>query len=540
MGLLLFRHRSAMHSRMLNSHLKPQEAEETQAILAAILDSTDDAIIGQTTAGTISSWNPAAVALFGYGPREVIGKPLTILAAPDRTDEVSRICSRVRAGEPVRSVETVFVGKRGQRIDVAVTCTTVRNRIGRSTQAVAIVRDISRRKKGIDTRLQRDRELLALHRLSEIILSRRSLDSSYRDIVQEISSATGFPFATIAIYDQARQKIIFKGTRGPSPHSGRIQQEVPFDSTLSSVVIRTGKPLIETHVLDHPEYRNKALRWGRAQTFVGYPMKVGERVIGSLNVAHTESIDISGETARWIESLANFVAVLGERKRAEEELRSSREQLRELSRHIQSAIEDERLRIAREIHDKLGQELSLLQLEVGLIREQLPKDKRALRGKTASMMKLIDSTIRSVQRISTDLRPTLLDNLGLGAAIEWASKEFQKRTKIHCRVDVDPSDLKLDPDRSTALFRILQEALTNVLRHARASRVHVRLTRHEETVTLSVRDNGVGIAAARITDSKSVGLTGIRERVLPWSGKVSITGKPGKGTEVIITVPAGS
>ena len=505
--------------------------------LAAILESSDDAIIGESLDGTITSWNTAAEQMLGYTAGEIIGKAITVLAVPDRLDELSGVAARTRDGEYVHHLETVFKGKEGQRIEISLTSTPINNKNGKPYRVITIARDISRRKKGMDVRLQRDRELLALHRLSEIMLSQRSLDSSYRDIAQEISSATGFPYVAIAIHDQAGQQIIFKAMTGPSLPSGKMAQVVPFDTTLSSIVIRTGKPLIETHLLDHPEYRSKVLRWSRAQTFIGFPMKIGERVVGSLNVAHNESIEISDETARWIESLANFVAVLGERKRAEEELRGSREQLRELSRHIQSAVEEERLRIAREIHDKLGQELSLLQLEVGLIREQLPKERKGLRGKTTSMMKLIDSTIQSVQRISTDLRPTLLDNLGLGAAIEWASKEFQKRTKIKCRVTVDPTDLRVDQDRSTALFRILQEALTNVLRHARASRVTVELTNPDGAVVLRVRDNGIGIAPDRITDSKSVGLTGMRERVLPWSGSVTIAGKHGKGTEITITVP---
>jgi signal transduction histidine kinase len=240
---------------------------------------------------------------------------------------------------------------------------------------------------------------------------------------------------------------------------------------------------------------------------------------------------------RWIESLANYVAVMTERKRAEEELRTSREQLRALSVYTQSAIEEERKRIAREIHDELGQELSLLQLELGLLSDQLPKSPKSLLSKAKAMTDLIDSSIRSVQRISTDLRPTLLDNLGLGAAVEWAVKEFQKKTKIRCQVSVVPPELKLDQERSTVVFRIVQEALTNVLRHAKASHVMVRLEKHQESVVLTVRDDGSGIAADKIKDPHSVGLAGMRERLRPWNGTLAISGKPAQGTEVIVTLP---
>jgi signal transduction histidine kinase len=146
-------------------------------------------------------------------------------------------------------------------------------------------------------------------------------------------------------------------------------------------------------------------------------------------------------------------------------------------------------------------------------------------------------SIQSVQRISADLRPTLLDILGLGAAVDWAAKEFQKRTGIPCHFSVDPPEMKVDQERSTALFRILQEAFTNVLRHAKATKVSVQLVKLPGAVVLTVQDNGVGISLQRITDSKSVGLTGMRERVLPWGGTLAITSKPAKGTEIVVTVP---
>ena len=134
------------------------------------------------------------------------------------------------------------------------------------------------------------------------------------------------------------------------------------------------------------------------------------------------------------------------------------------------------------------------------------------------MTKLIDSTIRSVQRISADLRPSLLDNLGIGAAAEWQAKEFQKRTGIECEATVDPPDMKLDQDRSTALFRIFQETLTNVARHAQATKVKVHLSERDERVILKVKDNGVGISTDRLAEAKSFGLIGMRERVHFWGG----------------------
>lgn len=396
--------------------------------------------------------------------------------------------------------------------------------------------DITDRRRALEELDRRNRELLTFHTISEIVLSPRSLEESYDEIVDEVRAATGFPIAGIGIFDVARQVVILRGQRAIPGQDERPLLELPMDQSPSGVVIQTGKPFILTHLLENTNYRLSGLRRSGAQTFVGYPMKVGPKIIGCLNLIHTDNITISEQMGRWIQSLANYVAVLTERKRGEEDLRVSREQLRALSLHTQSAIEDERKRIAREIHDELGQELSLLQLELGMLTDQLPKSEKSVLSKAKSMTKLIDSSIRSVQRISTDLRPTLLDNLGLGAAVDWAVREFHKKTKIRCQVNIEPPDLKLDQERSTALFRIMQETLTNVLRHAGASRVTVRLTKHHDVAVLTIRDNGVGIPAERVNDPGSVGLSGMRERVRPWNGSVVIEGRPAKGTEITVTV----
>ena len=209
----------------------------------------------------------------------------------------------------------------------------------------------------------------------------------------------------------------------------------------------------------------------------------------------------------------------------------------DLFNHLQFAIEEERKRIAREIHDELGQQLSLLRLELGLMEDQIPAAQKELRKESHSLTKLIDASIRSVQKISSDLRPTLLDNLGIGAAVEWQTKEFQKRTKIICEVTIEPPEIKLDQERTTALFRILQEALTNIVRHARATKVIVSLILGDHAVTLRVQDNGIGITPQHLTDARSFGLMGMRERIYPWGGNVEIHGEAGKGTEVMINIP---
>jgi len=226
-----------------------------------------------------------------------------------------------------------------------------------------------------------------------------------------------------------------------------------------------------------------------------------------------------------------------ERKQVEEEVRKSQEQLRSLADHLESVREEERTTIAREIHDELGQALTGLKMDLSWVAKRIPEDQTGLLERLHSMSELTGTTLKTVQRISTELRPGLLDDLGLVAAIEWQTEEFENRTGIRCTLTVDPEDIMIDEKLSTTVFRVLQETLTNVARHAQATRVQVSLTEKEGILKLRVRDNGKGITKEQISDSQSLGIIGIRERVHQWGGTIKISGRPGKGTTVVVRIP---
>ena len=235
------------------------------------------------------------------------------------------------------------------------------------------------------------------------------------------------------------------------------------------------------------------------------------------------------------EVLKSKVAVFVELFRKTERLRESEDKLRRLAAHLISIREEERAHIAREIHDELGQVLTGLKMEVTWLAKRLHE--QPLLDKTDSMCKLIDSTVQTVRKIATGLRPEMLDDMGLVAAIGWQAKEFQKRTGIRCRVKLPPEGTKLDIDVSTTAFRIFQEILTNVARHSRATRVDIDLEVGGDGVKLEVADNGVGIAEAELNGRKSLGLLGMHERARLFGGEVSIGGAPGHGTRVSVTIP---
>lgn len=250
-----------------------------------------------------------------------------------------------------------------------------------------------------------------------------------------------------------------------------------------------------------------------------------------------QNAEVSCRADGSVDRIFGIMQDVTERKQVEGALRESREQLRNLSLHVEALREEDRTTIAREIHDELGQALTALKIDVSWLKKHVTAESTALLNKIAVMEDLIDSTLQSVKRISTQLRPGLLDDLGLSAAIEWQTGEFQQRTDIRCDVRIDPAEIIVNTMLSTAVFRIFQEALTNVVRHAQATHVQVVLTKDADTLMLDVRDNGIGITTAQIANPKSFGLIGIRERVQFLGGQVTFQGSPNEGTTVTVTVP---
>jgi len=227
---------------------------------------------------------------------------------------------------------------------------------------------------------------------------------------------------------------------------------------------------------------------------------------------------------------------ISERKKSEQELMQSHERLRDLASHLQVVREEERALIAREIHDELGQALTALKMDVHWLRHRLPREKQSLIDKTHVMSKLIDRTVQSVRRIYAELRPGLLDDFGLSAAIEWESGEFSKRTDIECEILSDPKNMILPQGLSTAIFRIFQETLTNIARHANATKVQIILTKNADRLEMRVSDNGKGIEDQEILEPKSFGIIGMRERVHYLGGNLGISGNS-NGTTVEVTIP---
>jgi len=234
---------------------------------------------------------------------------------------------------------------------------------------------------------------------------------------------------------------------------------------------------------------------------------------------------------------AILVQEITERKVAEQKLKESQSKLRNLATHLLSAREEERKKVAQEIHDELGRVLTALKMDLRWLEKRLDPSQAHLLEKMRGMISLTDQTIQKAQKISSELRPRMLDDLGLATEIEWLGGDFSQRTGIRCRTAVQVTQSRIGGNSATAIYRIVQEALTNVSRHASASRVSVLLREFDERLKVLIRDDGIGISKTQATDARSFGLIGIRERAQGLGGKVSILGETGKGTAVAISIP---
>ncbi|MEJ8818073.1 PAS domain S-box protein [Lacibacter sp. H407] len=271
-------------------------------------------------------------------------------------------------------------------------------------------------------------------------------------------------------------------------------------------------------------------RTGKAKAELRHFRKDGTVFLAE--VASVKFRNASGETRT-----NTIIRDITERKRAEAEVQESYEQIRRLTAHLQNVREEERTHIAREIHDELGQQLTVMKMDISWMKKKINAgDTEVVPPKMDELMELLDGTVASVRRISTELRPSLLDDIGLIATIEWQAELFTKRTGIPIKLEI-ANDLQIPDEHTTGLFRIIQESLTNIARHANASQIVIHLENNKKEFILYIEDNGVGFDKNQSTQIKTLGLLGMKERTLMMKGEFLIESKPNSGTMVKVRVP---
>jgi len=477
-----------------------KRAEEVRARLVAIVDCSYDAVIS-VTQGCMTSWNPAAERLLGYSGEEILGQPVHLLMPSNRAGEVERILEVVLQGERFHDVETEWVRKDGRLVNVSLTVFPVKNMAGHITGASTIVRDITERK-----RAEVERQKLVKDRL---LLLESTGEGIYG--IDLAGRCTFINQAAARMLGYRPSELLGK------PMHDLVHHSRPDGSLLSSEECRIYQSFRcgqGCQVDDEVLWRKDGAAF--PAQYSSFPIMEDETIIGAV-------VTFTDITAR---------------KRAEEELQQTLGQVRTLSRRLEVVREDERTRIARELHDELGVRLTCLKMDLSRLPPILNDGSRPkLEEKVLSMIEQVDTTIAAVQDLVAELRPGVLDDLGLVAAIEWQCRDFERRSGIRCLVDSEEEDIPLDSARATAAFRICQEALTNVVRHARAKEIHVHLDKIDRELLLEIHDDGQGILPEKITDATSLGLLGMRERAGALGGTLRIVGLPRQGTTVTLRLP---
>jgi PAS domain S-box-containing protein len=444
----------------------------------------------------------------------------------------------IRRQEPFAFDYRVVRGD-GETIWVHVDTRTVFDDRGEFIGYWGNVQDITERKRTEDALHRRASQLALLNDVGARIAGVLDLEEVLDSAVRLIHESFNYHHVALFIQDTQGEELVMRASAGDFAHLFPSDHRLALDEGLVGHAGYSGETQLANDVEVDPRYINRYPEEIPTCSELAVPVKMGGKTIGILDVQSPEPDAFPTDDVTVMETLADQVAVAMENARLYEAERDTRRRLRDLAGYLQDAREQERKRIAREVHDELGQTLTALKFDLSQLAKQLPQEILALHQRVDEMAGLIDHAIHTVRRVSTELRPGLLDDLGLAAAIEWQAEEFTERTGVRTDLHLSEEAVTLGSDVVTALFRIFQETLTNVARHAQASQVRVELITDPDQVMLQVRDDGRGIAEHEIRDSQALGLLGMRERARALGGEVTIKGVPGQGTTVTVRIPRG-
>lgn len=470
-----------------------------------LLQNAGEGIYGIDAEGRVSFVNRAAERMLGYAAAEILGRPMHDLIHHSRADGSSHaleecpVHAAMSGGVVVRQDADVFWRKDGSRLDVGyVAAPMVEDRV--VTGAVVLFDDISERRRAEASRQAAERRL----RESEACLARAQVQAS-------LGSWS---------FDGGSNRLEW------SEETRRMFGVAPGDAVSYERFLARVHPDDRAHV---------EAEWQAAHQ--GKPYDIEHRLLIDGQVKWVrERAELEFGAEGGLKRALGTVQDITELKAKEEELLRSRQLLRELAAHSERVREVERTRIAREVHDELGQYLTALRMDAAMLNIRYGTANPDLAGHLQAMKETIDTTIGVVRHVASMLRPGALD-MGLVSAAEWLLANFQERSGVRCRLEAPTEELAMDDDRTTAVFRILQESLTNIARHAEASNVTVTLTLDEGELCMQVEDDGVGFDSQLVRQKKTFGLMGIRERAMAFGGLSSIDSRPGDGTTLTVRIP---
>jgi PAS domain S-box-containing protein len=474
----------------------------SEKLFAGIVESAMDAIVSVDEDQKVVLFNAAAERIFQRPRSTVLGQPLDLLL-PERfrrghRAHVERFGQTGVTSRTMGAGRLALAGLRANGEEFPIDASISQSREDGRTTYTAIVRDVTEREQAKEA-VERSEERL-----------RGILDSAMDAII------TVDEHQRVVLFNKSAEAVFgwLRGEALGAPLEKFIPQR--YRATHAGHVQRFGETGISSR-------------------------RMGEsRIVAGLR-RNGEEFPIDASISQIAEGGQRFFTVIlrdvTRRVRDEEALKRSREEIRELAMAATTAREQEKSRIARELHDELGQALTALKIDIGWLRERVGGETGEVREKLAAMQSLIDATVAAARRISADLRPLMLDDLGLAAATDWLVQGFSQRTGVACALEAEEEDLDLQDPYATAVFRVLQESLTNIAKHASATKVTVRVERRDGRIALEVRDNGRGFVTTQPAKPGSFGLLGLRERASLLGGDVSIDSVPGRGTTLRMSIP---
>lgn len=476
-----------------------RELSETNIFLSSILESSISiSIITTDLNGIVKYWNSGAENLFGYRASEMIGQKLVgKIIDPDDSltrERLFNIIDTIKLTNQTQFAEVVFYNKNGNQLWVNLTISPIRDSTGKVIGLSSLGEDITQRK------------------ITELALIQN--EEMFRNVWE--NSVDGMRL----LDEDAKIKLVNRA------YCELVQ--IPYEKLIG-----------QDYYICYHEQNSIHLNYFKKNLS---ERNIPTRQVTSITLWNGKTIPVEISNA-FIElqndkkMLLSIFRDISEQKEYERKIKASEEKYRQLALHLQTIREEERTNIAREIHDELGQLLTGLFFEVSGIKIMRSRTKAQLDERLDKIQNLIEQLISSVQRISTELRPAILDDLGLIPAVEWEVSKFQERTKIKVTLNIEVGDLKFSKTTSTVIFRILQESLTNVARHSKASKVHIDLKVENNDFLMEIEDNGIGIPQEKLLDPKSIGLIGMRERAFTCDGELTIESNFKKGTKVKLKIP---
>lgn len=466
----------------------------------ALVEANNDWLWEVDANGVYTYASPRVKDILGYAPEEVVGRRPFDFMPPDEARRVSSVFAELAAArKPLVMLENVNLHRDGRRVVLETSGLPVFDEAGRYCGYRGIDRDVTARR-----------------------LAQEALWESEARFENMTANVPGMVFQCQA---GPEGDVVFRYvSEGAWALCGEAPQALLEDGKRFLAHMPEADRLHFRQTLDESRRNFGGWNWEGRLELAGDVRWVSWRASPRL---------LNDGLLVWDGMAANVTDM----KAAQLALERSRQELQALSAYLQTVREEEKARIAREIHDELGGTLTALKMDAYWIARRLPAGMDELQAKLATMLGLVDGAVQTTRRICTELRPTVLDDLGLAAAIEWQVAEFEKRTGIACRLERPSEDVAVRGEMAVALFRILQESLTNVARHAHASRVDVACRVTPEHVLLTVEDDGCGMPSHAMEAGHSHGLRGIRERVRHFGGHLTLAGAPGQGTRIVVQLP---